>query len=1255
MNENEKYFQYRIPLVPDSLAEGKGFISAVHRTEVTLRNGNREPVTWYQFKIPIGEYQKRVGNIKDFKSVRFMRMFMTNFHEPAVLRFGTLELVRGEWRTYARDLSDPNRVPPAVTGTITAAAVNIEENSDRQPVNYVLPPGVSRVIDPGQPQIRQQNEQALSLNVNSLASGDARAVYKNTSLDMRQYKRIQMFAHAERLIDDASGLQNNEISIFLRLGSDYKNNYYEYEVPLRLTPAGRYNTYSAADQEAVWPEANMIDFPFDLITNLKLERNREKRKAGSTVAFHTPYASYDPNRPMNKITVVGNPSLAEVKTIMIGVRNNSMEVKSAVVWVNELRLTDFDEAGGWAANANLNVALSDLGSLNLGGRMETAGFGALDQSVTERSIDDFYQYSIATTVELGKFFPKDKVTAPMYYSYSEQVTSPKYNPLDQDILLKDALDNMATNTEKDSIRGISQTKMTTRSFNLTNIKVNVAGKKPMPWDPANITMAYSFSESNMQNPTTEYERNIDQRGNLSYSYSPFVSSWKPFKNQKGKSAAAVFAKEIELGFLPSNLSLMTNMSRTYYEVQLRDLSGAGSASRIPVSFRQEFYWDRGMSLNWNLTKNLNFSLRTGTQAVIEEPHVQVNKRLNPDAYEIWKDSVWQSIRGMGTPLNYSQTFNATYNVPLKAIPVLSWINLAATYGATYNWDRGAVLADAGEEFGNTVRNQRQIGTTADFQMATLYNRSNFLKEVNKKFTMKRPATTSTARGNSAPKPAPRKPEPRKFEKDVALNMDSAVVVTHSLKNKKVRVSAKGPDGKSYALKFKAINENQIRISNRDSVGIKLTVIQGPKPEDDFWYQVKLYAARGATMLRSVNVSYNLTDGMMLPGFRPDAGDVFGQKSSGYGYAPGLDFAFGLTDRSYIDRARDRSWLVMNPEGNINPAMLSYSEDISVRAMLEPVIGMKVELTAKRLSTKTTSIQFMYDGMPEQLGGTFNMSTVALRTAFESSTAADGYRSAAFDRFLANRDVLASRLQQQYLRTSYPRAGFIGDEFPALAGNPYQAAHGAVNRNSSDVLIPAFLAAYTGADAGGAEITAFPSLKSLLPNWKITYEGLIQLDFLSKHFKTFVLNHNYICQYTVGGFSSFLSWVQAPESDGLGFVRDVLTGNITPSSPYDISMVNITENFSPLIGLDATFKNNMIFKAEWKNTRNVNLNVSSYQVVESKSNEAVIGMGYKITQFNRVLRMKATGAKNFSNDLTLRGDLSYRKQQALIRKIEDGFT
>ena len=1254
MNENERYFQYKISLHPDSLGEGKGYVTNVHQATVNLANGKEETVHWYQFKIPIRSPQKKIGSIKDFKSIRFMRMFLHNFEEPVILRFGTLELIKGEWRVYAQDLSDPNRVPTE-NGTIDVASVNIEENADKQPVNYVMPPGVNRVIDPGQPQIRQENEQSLSLTINRLASGDARAVYKNTGMDMRQYGRLQMFAHAEKLINDPTNLQNNEMSIFLRLGSDYKSNYYEYEIPLKLTYPGRYNTYNGADQEAVWPRENMFDFALELLTNLKLERNKEKRKAGSTVTFFTPYSSYDPDKPMNKITVRGNPSLSEIKTVMIGVRNNATDPKSTVVWVNELRLTEFNEEGGWAANANLNIALSDLGNINMAGRIETVGFGGIDQSVTERSLDDFYQYNIGATMELGKLFPEGKVTAPMYYAYSEQVTSPKYNPLDQDVLLKEALDNAGTKAEKDSISGRAQTKTVSKSFNLNNIRLNVASKNPMPYDPSNLSFAYSFTENDNYNPTTEYERTKDYRGALTYSYSPYAKPWQPFKNNKSKSGAAKFIKDISLGYLPSSLSFATNMSRTYYEVKLRDLSSVSGVNSISPSFRQEFYWDRSFSLTWSLTKNLNLSLNTGTQAVIEEPYMQVNKQLHPDKYEVWKDSVWQSIKSFGTPLNYNQTFNATYNFPLKLIPVLDWTTLSTTYNASYNWDKGATLLDVEDELGNTIRNQRTASVTGGLQLMTLYNKSDFLKKANQKYTLKRPAsnTRQPARANNNRPAAPVKKEPQKIEKDIQLNMDSATVVTHNLKNKKVRVSAKSPDGKRYELNFKSINENSIRINNKDTANLKLTIIPGPNMEDDFWYKAAQFAARGAMMVRTINISYNITDGMTLPGFLPNVGDAFGQTASNFGYAPGFDFAFGLAGREYIDDAKEKGWLISNSASNIVPAYLSSSKTLDVRATLEPVVGMKVDLTAKHLTTKTTSIQYIYEPVTEQHGGTFTMTTVALGSAFESSNPANNYFSKAFTKFLHNREIIANRLEQKYIGTNYPTGGFFNE---INVTGKYDPTLGNVNKNSADVLIPSFLAAYTGSNPNNTAITAFPSIKSLLPNWKISYEGLIQLDVLNKHFKSFVLNHNYVCTYTVGGFSSFLNWVQSPDNDGLGYIQN-MNDNPTPSSPYDISLASITEQFSPLIGVDATLTNNMTFKAEMKNARNLNLNVSSYQIVESTTDEIFLEVGYKLTELNKVLKMKPTGAgtRNFSNDLTIRAGFSYKKMQALIRKIEDAFT
>ena len=438
LNKNEKYFEYKVRITPQDTVVGENFIADKRTSSVRLADGTTESVTWYQFKIPVKQYQRRVGAINDFKTIRFMRMYMTGFKESVVLRFGTLQLVRGEWRSYEQDLSDP-KMPPAVKGKLEVSTVNIEENSDRDPVSYTLPPGVSRVLDPSQPQIRQENEQALSLKITDLAAQDARAVYKNTNYDLRQYKRLQLFTHAEAPKLDVNDLADGDLAVFIRLGSDYKNNYYEYEVPLKLTPHGEYNYNNSEHQKIVWPAENMLNFRLEILTDLKLERNREKRSGTNGVSFQTVYSGRDPDNDGNTIRVKGNPSLSEVKTVMIGVRNVRNKLKSGEVWVNELRLTDFNEEGGWAANANLNVALSDLGTVNVGGRIETAGFGALDQSLNERRMEDFKQYNVATSIELGKLFPeKAQVSIPFYYAYSKETYDPKYNPLDTDMELKDA-------------------------------------------------------------------------------------------------------------------------------------------------------------------------------------------------------------------------------------------------------------------------------------------------------------------------------------------------------------------------------------------------------------------------------------------------------------------------------------------------------------------------------------------------------------------------------------------------------------------------------------------------------------------------------------------------------------------------------------------------------------------------------------------------------------------------------------------------
>ena len=985
-----------------------------------------------------------------------------------------------------------------------------------------------------------------------------------------------------------------------------------------------------------------MNFKLETLTDLKLERNKLKRQGQGNISYQKVYSKNDPDNTRNKISIIGNPSLAEVKVIMIGVRNNTGDIKSGEVWVNELRMTDFDEKGGWAANANLNVALSDLGTVNVSGRMETAGFGALDQSLAERRMDDYSQYSVATSIELGKLFPeKAKVSIPFYYAYSKETTTPEYDPLNEDIKLSDALDAVETQAEKDSIKSYSLNQTTIKSVSFNNVKVDIRSKNPMPYDPANFSLGYSYSQNSKKNPETEYETTKDYRGNFAYNYTPYVKPFRPFEKLKKNNGYTKYIKQFGLNYVPSNISFQTAMMRNYYEIKLRDLTSSTDGGNQLLSFSHNFLWDRAFSLRWDFTNNLSMTFTSGTNARIEEPNVQVNKKLNPDDYQVWKDSVKQSIRDLGTPLKYDQTFNVTWNMPLQFIPALDWVNSSLTYNATYNWDRGANVASIELEQGNIIKNQRQFDWQGSFNLQSLYNKNKYLKKINQKFM----ASSRV----SARQPEKKKKEV-KLEKEIQLSPDSGTIVQHGMFTKKVRITARGADGKVYSIKYKPINYAQVMILNKDTAHLKLTIVPGPQPLEGTLTKVAEYSSRFLMMVRRVNIQYSLVDGMMLSGYAPEVGDMFGQRRTGT-LAPGLGFAFGAVRRSFIDEADERGWLVKN-ENMTTPAMINSAKNLTIRANLEPIAGLKIDLNANRVDTRSTDIYYMQDGMPEQMGGSFTMTTIALGSAFGGSgNANNGYSSKAFDKFIAHRSVIAQRLADTYSGTVYPSSGFMAGH--ALAGKPYDpAVGGGVSLNSMEVLVPAFLAAYTGKDPNKVGLSAFPSIKSLLPNWRVTYDGLIRIPVIRKYFKSMMLSHQYRCSYSVGAFSSFLDWVDAGQ-DGLGYIRDIQTGNPTPSSPYDIAAVSITEGFSPLFGVDATLLNNITGKFELRKTRNLSLNISSYQLVEALSNEFVIGVGYKLTEFNKVLNMKKT--RDFSNDLTIRLDFSYRKMQSLIRKIEDQFT
>jgi len=1238
LNEYEKYFQYKVAIKRDSMVIGHNYITDSYTSTVDLKNGESEDVTWYQFKIPIREHQDPIGNIRNFKSIRFMRMFMTGFEKETHLRFATLDLVRGEWRSYTKDLYPVGKLPVS-SGELDVQAINIEENTEKTPVNYVLPPGITREVDPGQSQILQLNEQSMVMKVTNLAPEDARAVYKKTAYDMRQYKRLQMFVHAEKLPADVRTLNDYELSCFIRLGSDLTSNYYEYEIPLKLTAEGHYSSESDANRETVWPSENMFDFPFSVLTDAKLLRNKSKQD-GSYVSDLIPF--YDKGK--NKIRVVGNPSISNVENIMIGVRNVSGEVKSGEIWVNELRMSEFDEDGGWAAMGNLALGLSDIGQVNVSGRVETSGYGSIESNVMDRRTDDLYQMNFSTSMELGRFLPeKAKIQLPAYFSYTNETLTPKYNPLDEDVLLSDALSNLQNKQDRDSLIMSSQTVSTSKSFNITSAKVNIKSKKPQFYDPANLTFTYSYSER--VQTSAEVEKNLEkqERAAVNYNFSFSPQPVEPFKNVKSlKKPAFKILSDINFNYLPSSLSFNTDMNRQFSQVKLRDLMQVNTVNNFEMNFSKDFMWNRNFDIKYDLTKSLHFSFQTAMNANIDEPYY--TPEIGKEHYAEWRDSVWSQIRKLGNPYAYQQVFSASWNLPINKIPIFDWITANASYNSNYNWNRSAKLIGS-VDVGNVATTMGTWSGDGQLNFESLYNKSKYLKEVNRKYN------ASMQRGGV------QKFQPKNFKQSVILEEDKKITINHRLGSEKLAITVLDKKGRPMAVNYKSISPTAIELTSRnaaDSASISIATLD-PNLQS-VGKTVVDFSTRFLMMVRRASITYRKSNSMVLPGFKPEAGFLGQTKDVNGVSAPGYGFTFGFFDDNTIQNALDNNWLYKS-DSIVNPASTAFTSDLDIKATLEPIPGLKIDLNAKRYTANNTTIQYTH-GMQQTFNGSYNSTQIAVRTAFmRTGTADENYASEVFDNFLANRQVIANRLNARMKDTRYPKTGFF-TELPTVGGELFDEKLGKYNLNSTDVLIPAFLAAYTGRDVNTVDTNPFPtSILSVLPNWRMNYDGLSRIQWVKDNFRSISLMHAYTCRYSIGNYTSFSTWVAMDEdnNNALGYVRDVQSNNPIPSSPYDISSVSLTEQFSPLIGINAVLKNSMTTTLKYGKQRTLALNLSSTQLIESATDEFTLGIGYVLKDFDVILKLKNNQQSRVKNDLKLNADVSYKDIKSLLRKIDENLT
>ena len=1213
LSESERYYQYEIELDPNKMVVGRNHIADIYEAaSVSLPNGEIGSVKWYQFRVPIKQPDKVIGRIEDYSSIRFMRMFLRGFERPIVLRFATLDLVKGEWRTYTQSIQAPGEYQPndISNGTsLDISAVNIEENGRRDPVPYVIPPGITQEQIVGTTAVTKLNEQSLQMTVQNLVDGDGRAIYKTTDFDLRQYKYLKMFIHAEKANEDDI-LDDQDLTVFMRLGTDFTENYYEYEIPIKMTPW--YTAYT--NKDAIWPEINNMDIKLEDLVEVKSNRNAAMNQPGSEVRLNYIYServkkgTVDGKDYYHTIKVIGNPSISDVEAIMIGVRNpkrqnlNSTDdgqPKSAVIWINELRLTDLSSKGGYAGTGRLEATLADLGRFVVSGSYSSGGFGGLDSDITDNTFEAHSQFTVSTDLELGKFVENSGLKLPLHIDYGKNTITPLYNPYDPDIKLKDALANMNSQEERDSLVSIIHDMTQYKNINLMNVRKERTMKKKKKseegeeqggglqkgrdpnksmnrgniptvhiYDIENFNLSFAYSEQNQENTDIQYYNVKTYRGSLGYNYAGNPKNVTPFGKAKWASKLALI-KDINFYYLPKSITFNTEMYRYASEKLMRNKSG-GMIILNPTYSRQ-WDWDRDFQFRFDLTKGLSLEYAANAEAYVYEPAGHPDE--GTPEWNKNRDTIRNELMHLGSMDRFHQTVNVNYTVPINKLPLLGWVTANANYQGQYFWTASAQSIQ--DRLGNTIENSNSIQANASADLSKIYNKVPYLKKLN---------------GNG--------------------KKNNKGKTTQQNKPKKGKEDEEGEMADSTKMKEK-VNYGKIILDGTLKI---------------------------ATMVKKASLTYSMTNGQTLPGFiqKPNYLGMNGNT-----WAPGIAFVTGIPQDIYTT-AVNNGWLTTDSILS-DPYIKRSTENLSYRVNCEPFRGFKLDIQANRTYAEDFQEYFRANQFGEfevftpTNGGNFSASTFLMKTAFTGEIGNED--SPLFETMLANRSIIADRIAQNNSQWMGHVQQYVYD---TVAGSYFPAGYGA---SSMEVLLYSFVAAYSGQDANTIELNPFPKIP--LPNWSLTYNGLTDIPAVATLFKTVNITHTYRSNYAI---SSWASNVYFDENNTIQTFEN--SDLIIPR--YDIAQMVLSEQFMPLVGIDLGFQNTLTCNFQYKKSRTLTLSFTNNQLTEVNSREIVIGAGYRIKDlsFNISSLSGNKNKKTVKNDLVLKFDLGFKRDITVLRRTDE---
>lgn len=1214
LNENEAYFQYRLELFPGMDVNNHPYI--VSKTETNVQDANGNKAVWYQFRIPIKEYSHREGQIGDFRNIQFVRMFLTNFEDQLTLRMVDLSFVRNQWRKYTGSIQTPTDFLPVDNGEnefFDVGAVSLEENSKKQPVSYVTPPGMVREVGlSASSNPIQLNEQALRLSFCNLKDGDAKACFKNINFDFRQYKKIRMFAHVEN--NDALALnpmKNGEISYFVRLGSDFKDNYYEFEIPLKVTPPAEYNDNNEADRRAVWPDSNEMVLNIQEIVNAKLERNKRRFPSNTPFVFKTAA-----NR---NITILGNPDLGMVRVAMIGVRNRAVNdpnnfitnddglSKCGEVWVNELRLEGLNEQGGSAAIADLNFKLADLGEAKFSSSLHTAGYGQIYERVNERKKDDYFQYNFTTNLQLGKLLPKFMgLQLPFFLQTGQGTSQPQFDPYSTDVLSELGVDAVKAAYGADSAAKYLNSIQTIDKrfgFSLTNVRYMPA--KPsntlIPIAPRFFSASYSFNSTRRSTPFVKEDWMRQYMGSLNYNYGAQPKYIEPFKKLiKSRTRAWDWIKAVNFNLIPNSISFTNLINRDFGVFQQRQLPG--EEFTMPEQIIKSFTWNRNYTFDYNPMRALNINFTATNMARIDEPQGHIDTKAK-------EDSLWNSIKQFGRTTAYNHALNGKYSLPINKIPALDFITSSLNYGATFNWTTGPQIYNAQGQLvqspqGNIITNGQNIGTNVNVKMAKLYSKIPFIKnaDIDKQGSMSSMSKEQKeARNNST-----------QTERDnLKKQLDKMLEDLDKLKKEKKAIKQndslkredKKPLLKNVKKRIKDLRRNKRELNKRISNTMVVPSV------------VKI-VTQPLMAIRDIDASYNIENSTSIAGYTQKPkyfGVDFSQENHldpafVLGMQPGIPL-FAPPDKyarwRWLEDFADKGFMTKDTTFNM-PFTQSNAKRFKAKINLEPWKNIRINLNWESDYVQSYTEYFIYNPLTNQFehrnpleSGSYSYSDINLFSSFKSIEGSG--RSENVEAMDKNREIYAQIFHQN--NPNQINQIYI-DPLTNLSNPRYNMGYGPLQQ---DVLINSFLTTYRGERASGGEKNLSPFSRLPLPNWNIQYNGLSQLNAFKKVFENFTIRHAYNSKTTIANFNSDFRY------EGGGQINnpikiDSLNNNFI--SLYAIPNVGFSESFSPLLGIDFTLKNKMNFRMEYKKSRMASLSLIDYQLIENINDGFTFGYGFQ---------------------------------------------